>query len=283
MAGNNTSKITATEQSWNSATTLYIARKLGKIAESRSEVTKEKPLKVLDMGCGTGNLINYFKDYGHDLYGYDFPDRAHHLKNNLGDYFGEAYDDHIRIMRDERVIPFDDNQFDVIYANQVFEHVRFLDAMIAECARVLKPNGVIIMLFPFATYPFENHSKIPFAHWISPGKTRIRYIYCFHLLHLGYRMPNMTRWESATWWNTYLKEQTYYRFMNEYTSLSDYYFEKWHFDTEAYVEAKLDLLETQQHPLKRFIHNIGRFFQGKRLAHMVTHYFGAVFCMENPK
>ena len=138
--------VAADAKSWNSATTLYIGRAIQRIAAGRR-------LSVLDMGCGDGNLIRQFLEFGHDFHGYDLPSREAALAAAMRPILGEAFDERIRIMRDERVIPLPDSQFDVVYANQVFEHVRFLDHMLGECARVLKPGGTLIALFPLATYP----------------------------------------------------------------------------------------------------------------------------------
>jgi SAM-dependent methyltransferase len=38
-------------------------------------------------------------------------------------------------------LPFEDESFDVVHANQVIEHVRDLDLSVAEIRRVLRPNG----------------------------------------------------------------------------------------------------------------------------------------------
>ena len=272
--------ITATEQAWNSATTLYIARKLEQITAEKST---EQPLKVLDMGCGDGNLIEAFLAYGHDLYGYDFPYREESLKARLLPIFGDAYDDHLRMMTDERVIPFADSSFDVIYANQVFEHVRFLDAMVAECARVLKPGGVLVALFPFVTYPIEGHTLIPFVHWLPPGKSRIKYMSALLSLGIGRKHPGMNAAESAVIWENYLNDGCFYRLMNEVVSLSKAYFEDWELDTGEYIRAKLDMLETHPREMIRTTAKLAHQIHRSALDTLITHYFGAVFCMKNPK
>ena len=151
---------------------------------------------------------------------------------------GEAFDERIRIMRDERVIPFPDSQFDVVYANQVFEHVRFLDHMLGECARVLKPGGTLIALFPLATYPIEGHSLVPFVHWLPPGSGRARYLRLCLTLGIGRRIPGMGARASATEWDERLRDFTFYRFMNEIRGVLDHYFQESRIDTGGYVEAR---------------------------------------------
>lgn len=59
--------IGATDGQWNSATTLYIARRLQEIAGGR-------PIAVLDVGCGAGAGLGHLLEYGYDLYGYDLVD-----------------------------------------------------------------------------------------------------------------------------------------------------------------------------------------------------------------
>src|SRR5919202_1662471 len=173
--------IGADEKNWNSATTLYIARRLQEISNGRR-------IAVLDMGCGDGRTLGYLLDYGYDLNGYElvyYEDRYNETRRGrLGPYFGDSYDAHIKITGSERTIPFDDNSFDVVYSNQVFEHVRFLDKMLSECARVLKPGGTLLATFPLATDPVEVHYKIPFAHWIPPGELRIKYLRLYVALGL---------------------------------------------------------------------------------------------------
>lgn len=46
--------------------------------------------------------------------------------------------------------PFEDNTFDHIYSEHIFEHLYFEDScnMLAECYRVLKPNGVMRLALP---------------------------------------------------------------------------------------------------------------------------------------
>ena len=45
-------------------------------------------------------------------------------------------------------LPFEDGSFDTVLCTQVIEHVRTPNAVIAECARVLRPGGVLIVTAP---------------------------------------------------------------------------------------------------------------------------------------
>ena len=45
-------------------------------------------------------------------------------------------------------IPFDDMSFDIIFSSSVLEHVKDLEGLLYECARVLKPDGVMYHIVP---------------------------------------------------------------------------------------------------------------------------------------
>ena len=271
--------ISATDKPWNSATTLYIARKLNELADA----TPGRKLDVLDLGCGEGTVMAQLVDYGYKLHGYDLSERKDVLKTRLGAHFGDTFEDRIRIAPDERTIPFPNASFDVIYANQVFEHVKFLDCVYAECARVLRPGGVVITLFPLATYPVELHARIPFAHWLPPGRVRIAYLQCFYALGLRPRWKDLSAHETAVHWDETLRKICYYRFMNEIQELSEYYFEGWQFDTHAYIRAKIDLMAANPSAMRRKAGALLEACEGSVLDYLITHFFGAVLVLKSPR
>jgi SAM-dependent methyltransferase len=269
--------ITATERPWNSATTLYIARKIAAIAAERPA-----PLKVLDMGLGAAGITEQLHGYGYDQYGYDVSVNRGVVIPVVSKLYPDDYEDRFRESPDERTIPFDDNQFDVIYANQVFEHVRFMDRMFEECARVLRPGGVLIALFPLATVPIEYHLKVPFAHWIPPGKTRINYLRPFYALGLRPK-AGRTVYESAVYWDRYMQEFTYYRLLNEIAMLMDYYFESWEMDTEGYIQARRDLSALSPSFKHKVVKGVLEYAPQRLLNYLITNYFGATLVIKNPR
>ena len=235
------------------------------------------------MGCGEGRLIRFMAEFGHRLHGFDLPDRAEALRANMGPLFGDEYADRIRLMEDERRIPFDDGQFDVVYANQVFEHVRFLDQMVSEVTRVLRPGGTLIALFPLATYPIEGHALIPFAHWLPPGQVRQRYFTAMLACRLGRRLPGMGARASAAEWDARLRDYTFYRFMNEIRGLFEHYFASVSIDTGEYVRAKLDLLAASPNSAARVAARVAGPLCGRLLDAAVTHGFMGVFRATAPR
>ena len=49
------------------------------------------------------------------------------------------------VQADVRELPFADNRFAVVVAGEILEHVRPLDDVIAEAARVLAPGGLLVV------------------------------------------------------------------------------------------------------------------------------------------
>ena len=67
-------------------------------------------------------------------------------------------------------LPFDNNSIDFIVSTDVFEHVENLAKVLDECYRVLKPGGMLCVVFPQFLQPLESHlgcvTKFPALHWI---------------------------------------------------------------------------------------------------------------------
>lgn len=104
---------------------------------------------VLDFGCGSGGLVAAFENAGFRAYGCDVVlDRE---------------SEQLRVIADPYRLPFEDRCFDLVCSNQVFEHVQNPDAAFAEIARVLRPGGATLHLFPARYNPIEPHTYVPLA------------------------------------------------------------------------------------------------------------------------
>ncbi len=111
--------------------------------------------KVLDFGCGAGETVCAYREAGYDAFGCDIV--LEHADGN----FLYLIDSHT--LR----IPFDDNTFDLVISESVFEHVMDYRSAISEIRRVLKPGGASLHMFPAKWRPIEAHVFVPFAGAIT--------------------------------------------------------------------------------------------------------------------
>ena len=193
------------------------------------ETLPRRPIDVLDLGCGEGHLIHYLREHGYHVSGFDLERRA----GKLAEHFGSDPD--IRVTDDPTRIPFPAASFDALVANQVFEHVTDLDAVLSECRRVLRAGGTLIATFPLKSVPVEMHLFVPFVHWL-PDAWRERYLRMWYTVTR--RHTRGTPAEMAAIKARYLREATAYRSKRTCDRLLARHFEKIRWDTARYVATK---------------------------------------------
>jgi SAM-dependent methyltransferase len=112
---------------------------------------------ILDFGCGSGRDVYELRDIGYQAFGVDLHDFLQLRSPDDRQWF--------RLSRDPCIyrLPYPDNHFDVIYSNQVLEHVVYYEPALQEMRRVLKPNGICIHIFPARWRPIEAHFRAPFG------------------------------------------------------------------------------------------------------------------------
>lgn len=94
---------------------------------------------LLDIGCGTGYLIDLLKKHKAQYTGLDLSPNMIKIaksKNIKNAKFIEGVSDNL---------PFDDNTFDVVTCSQSFHHYPDTDKALKEAYRVLKPGGLYII------------------------------------------------------------------------------------------------------------------------------------------
>ena len=110
--------------------------------------------RVLDVGCGDGQVARLACDLGAAVVGVD--PTWNQIRVAAGRGGGPAY-----ARAGAAALPFAPDSFDAVVACLVFEHIRDVDAAIAEVARVLAPGGVFLF--------FLNHPLLqtPGSGWID--------------------------------------------------------------------------------------------------------------------
>lgn len=95
---------------------------------------------VLEVGCGPGYVLATVpreKVYGIDL--------SEHLVEMARQRLGERAE--IRLGSAE-ALPYEDGRFDAVFCTEVLEHTLEPRTAVAECLRVLKPGGTLILTVP---------------------------------------------------------------------------------------------------------------------------------------
>jgi ubiquinone/menaquinone biosynthesis C-methylase UbiE len=116
---------------------------------------KLENIKILDIGCGTGKIINYFNKNTNKIYAVDVYNQID--KNIVIKNFNQV---------SSAELPFEDNYFDIIISNHVVEHIQEQRLHMQEIYRCLNSKGICYYATPNKNFPIEPHHKIPLIHYL---------------------------------------------------------------------------------------------------------------------
>jgi len=102
------------------------------------------PIDILDIGCGTGAMLDDLASYGR-VVGADFSPEALAFCRKRGERVHATYD---LVRADARFLPFGNNCFDVVTAMDIIEHIDRDKDAILEIGRVLRPGGHLLVTVP---------------------------------------------------------------------------------------------------------------------------------------
>lgn len=173
----------------------------------------EQPV-CLDYGCGGGELVQIACSVGLDCQGVDVfygGGATHRVAQEAG-----LLGDKVLEMVDGR-IPADAGTYDIVFANQVFEHIDDFTLPLSEIDRVMKPGGIFINIFPSAKVWREGHCGVPFVHWFpkGAGALRAQYMLAARCLGAGSNKYNKTCRQWTTDMLGWLDDWTFYKPLDE--------------------------------------------------------------------
>lgn len=117
----------------------------------RQSIKNEPGLKILDIGCGTGETLSFLKEYldKPKLYGIDNSQVAIDFAKKRG---------HKNIRKVNALkLPYKNNTFDYILLLDVIEHIENDLELLQETKRVLKKGGKIIITAPALQFIWSDH------------------------------------------------------------------------------------------------------------------------------
>ena len=111
----------------------------------RALVPADRPLRILDVGCGTGLNAAQLARCGHDVFGIDVSAvaieklRAQGLEGSVVDIEADP-------------LPLPENTFDLVYASEVIEHCADTAGFLRNLSRVLKRDGTLLLSTPNSAF-----------------------------------------------------------------------------------------------------------------------------------
>jgi ubiquinone/menaquinone biosynthesis C-methylase UbiE len=124
--------------------------------------------RVLEVGCGQGHLTIRLAARGIDIVGIDANPNAAEV----------SCSDRVRHMRAEE-LEFDDAEFETIVSVHAIEHIPSLEKAVSEMARVLKPGGRALFIYP--AEPIQGLYAIPTSVILHGTPFKARQVHCHRL------------------------------------------------------------------------------------------------------
>jgi SAM-dependent methyltransferase len=109
--------------------------------------------KIIDLGCSGGLLIDFLKKKGYrNIFGIDISREAilECRKNGIKDTF----------VRNCINTKFKDEEFDILIASDILEHIETDSEALEEWNRILKTNGILIVFVPAFDFLWSKHDEV---------------------------------------------------------------------------------------------------------------------------
>ena len=182
-------------------------------------------LRILDLGCGQGALVEKLCALGLDAEGCDF-------SNQLGSA------ERLHPIEEPYRLPFVDEAFDLVVSTSVLEHiVGDLEVCFREVARVLRPGGAAMHIYPGKWYlPTEPHIYVPLVNWFWPRVPRW-WLALWALLGIRNEFQGSSPWRDVVAQNErYCREGLSYYTTRRYRDLSRRTFRRVFWPMDFYIE-----------------------------------------------
>jgi SAM-dependent methyltransferase len=109
-------------------------------------VPEGAPLRILDVGCGTGLNAQHLAAKGHTVVGIDLSPVA------IEKFRQKGFDGSVCDLERDGAAPFSDGSFDLAFASEVIEHIGDTETFLTEIKRLLRPEGVLLLSTPNSAF-----------------------------------------------------------------------------------------------------------------------------------
>ena len=153
-------------------------------------------VRFLDVGCGLGLYTEYFHLRGLQTTGTDLnPDVVSLARTRARE---KGYAIRYEVGTADR-LPFEDQSFDVVFANSLLEHVDVWEDCVEEWIRILAPGGLLWIVTTNVIHPRQREFRwLPMYSWWPIYLKRI-------VVHLACgpvpSLANYTQWPALHWFS----------------------------------------------------------------------------------
>lgn len=154
--------------------------------------------KILDIGCGNGDITSEIEKLDHDVYGIDWSlDAKSKLPQNRFFQCDLAL----------KPYPFEENTFDFVFSKSVIEHMNNPEILFSEAYRMLKNNGTIITMVPSWKHSYKEAFYIDHTHITPFTKHSLKTLHeltGFKHIQVGYfyQLPQLWNKPVLSWFVT---------------------------------------------------------------------------------
>ncbi|MDD3284538.1 MAG: class I SAM-dependent methyltransferase [Patescibacteria group bacterium] len=125
----------------NSGSPTYLVRKQLLDKQIKKILNNKVSVKILDLGCGTGDYIKTFEKYNIDYTGLDLSDYAiEKLKQKYKSY---------KFICDDLLKIEGNSKYDLIFMSEVLEHIENENLFLEKIYTLLNNNGILILSVPY--------------------------------------------------------------------------------------------------------------------------------------
>ena len=128
-----------------------------RVSESRAG-----QLEVADIGCGAGTQCLLWAELNHRVHGLDVNEPLVQLAQKRAEGAGFVIDFQVGSAVD---LPWPDASMDVSLALELLEHVAEWDKCLAECTRILRPGGILVLTTTNFLCPIQQEFRLPLYSW----------------------------------------------------------------------------------------------------------------------